>query len=521
MTRRAWRDPWVWRRIGASAIAGLLVALAFPPLDLGPLALVGLVPLLWAWRGASPGTAAWCGFVFGAAQMAIVCSWVFYFGAVAIVPFTILVALYPALAGLAVGLFERFGVRSAWISAAAFTVCEWARGHFPVGGLQWGELGVALHNVAPARALASYGGVPLLTFLVVLVNGFVLDANIALRDHNRRPAWLAVGGVVGVVALTALGVAFRTEPTTTGTVRYAMMQANNVNRYFTPEELATNPLQTKHLTLAEQLQGPYDLIVFPESSLENSPLQDDELRAALTDLALKHDSTVVANGITYAPDGKIYNTNVVYAPNGSLEATYSKMHLVPFGEYVPFNWLRDYIPELSMIRRNFTPGPGRATFDVGGRRAGSVICFESGFPRSVRPYVVDDGVELIVVTTNNRSYERSANSEQHVAMSQMRAAEFGRPVLHSAVSGITAAIDADGRVLQHTELFEVAITQGTIATTKGLTPYARFGDWALVASCCVLVGAMLGVAGHRFRRRRGESYTLGRDEPEISDRQGS
>lgn len=515
--RRAYRDPFLWRRLGASALAGLVTAFAFAPVDLGPLALIGLVPLLWAWRSATPGRAFWCGFAFGAAQMAIVCSWVFYFGAVAIVPFVAIVALYPAAAGLVVAVLARNGVRSPFVTAAALTLFEWLRGHFPIGGLEWGELGVALHGAAPARALATYGGVPLLTYLVVLVNAFVLDLILALAARRRRAGAFAACGLAGIVLATALGVAFRFEPTRTGELRYALLQANDVDRYFTADELAGDPLTTRHFALADELQGKYDLIVFPESSLDgNDPVNDPMLRSRLAALARSHDATVIANGIVWQYDDgppKSYNTNVVFGPDGEIVGTYSKMHLVPFGEYVPFPVLRNFIPALSQIAHDFTPGPRRQTFEIGGHRVGTVICFESGFARSVRPYVVDDGAEAIVVTTNNRSYRRSANSAQHVAMSQMRAAELGRPVLHSAVSGITAVIDAEGDVVARAGLFDVATTEGRVATTTGLTPYARFGDWTVLVCVLVLGGGALWILVRRVRSTRRADPGGGRGAP--------
>jgi apolipoprotein N-acyltransferase len=127
-----------------------------------------------------------------------------------------------------------------------------------------------------------------------------------------------------------------------------------------------------------------------------------------------------------------------------------------------------------------------------------VICFESAFAPLVRDYV-RDGAEAIVVSTSNRSYRRSGNSEQHLALSQMRAAETARPVLQASVSGISGVIDADGTVHHTTRLFESAIVRDTIATTTGETPYVRFGDWVVLLSALALVGATI-VAVVRTRR---------------------
>src|SRR4029078_12244450 len=131
---------------------------------------------------------------------------------------------------------------------------------------------------------------------------------------------------------------------------------------------------------------------------------------------------------------------------------------------------------LQQVPRDYEPGPAPGLFGVAGVRIGTLICFESAFGYQVRP-LVRKGAHVIVVSTNNRSYRRSANSAQHVAFGQMRAAETGRPVVHAAISGITAVIDADGNVHDRTGLFDRALVETTIATTSGQTPYVRYGEW--------------------------------------------
>ena len=121
-----------------------------------------------------------------------------------------------------------------------------------------------------------------------------------------------------------------------------------------------------------------------------------------------------------------------------------------------------------------------------------------------------DGAEVIVVTTNNRSYRRSANSAQHVALAQMRAAEIGRPVVQASISGISGRIDARGDVRHTTELFENEVVSSEVTTTTGQTPYVRYGDWVIWGSGIALVGATLSgrwrwahpsASSHRARRR--------------------
>jgi apolipoprotein N-acyltransferase len=211
------------------------------------------------------------------------------------------------------------------------------------------------------------------------------------------------------------------------------------------------------------------------------------------DLAAKHDAAVLVNARVPVPgsDDQFYNADLLYEPDGTLQGMYAKQHLVPFGEYVP---LRGLLGNLDALRTNvpydFTAGDTSEVFDVKGTPVGNVICFESAFGPLVREQV-RDGAEAIVVSTNNRSYRRSGNSEQHLALGQLRAAETARPVVQASVSGISAIIDADGTVHDRTEMFEQAVVDATITTTTGETLYVRFGDWVVWACALALVIATI------------------------------
>ena len=238
----------------------------------------------------------------------------------------------------------------------------------------------------------------------------------------------------------------RFDPRPTGSLRFALLQGNDQNRRLTQTEIDTQYLTRRHLALARRLHGNYDLVVFPESSLSTDPEMDPTLRAEIERIAREHRTYVLANVIDDVSEpGKSFNANRLYSPDGRLVGTYAKRHLVPFGEYVPWRDSLTFISELQQIPHDFSPGHRIGIETVAGHRIGSVICFESAFGPLIRANAAA-GAEAIVVTTNNRSYERSANSAQHVALSQMSAAAIGRPVLHASISGITAVIDADGNV---------------------------------------------------------------------------
>jgi apolipoprotein N-acyltransferase len=485
------------------------MAAAYPPFDLGPLALVALVPLLWAWRDATPRRAALYGFWWGIAFFGVLLSWTWYFGAVAFLPLVWAGGLYIALPGTLVATFARYDLRSPWLTAALWVLFEQLRGRFPFGGLPWGETGAALHDFPVARALASWGGVAFVSFLIVAFNGFVADAFVSGWVRSRRGLGFASAGMAAIVAVTAVGYALRFEPTPQGELRIATLQGNDQNRDIIDPFEFEQVVVEQHFALAEQLEGDFDLIVFPESALNRDPEVDQALRDRIVAIGAEHDSVMLVNALQPAPagvEGKDYNTNLVFEPDGTLQGKYAKQHLVPFGEYVPFRSQLDFLGALDQIPYDYAHGKGRRLFDVDGYRMATIICFESAFGPLVRDFV-RDGAEFVVITTNNRSYRRSGNARQHLALSQMRAAETGRPVVHASISGVTGIIDADGHVHDTTDLFVNETVTAEIQPTTGQTPYVRYGDWVLWGSGIALIGMAL------YARLRRAPAPIGSGEP--------
>jgi len=512
-------------RLGAAAVSGVLLAAARPPVDLGPLACIALVPLFVAWRGRGPRAAAGYAFVAAVVYHAWLLSWTWYFGAVAIVPFVVVLSLYWAAAGAVVGWLDRRHVASPFVVAAVWVLAEAVVARGPLGGFSWGEIGYAFHDIGAGRALASDGGLALVSFFAVALNGFLAEAFCTWRGRERagRRGWaLLTVGLVAVLVLPFVASAARSEPPATGTLRVAILQGNDKNRDLTAAEERDRYLPRSHFALAAEIHDPVDLIVFPESSMDADPRTDPFLRSNLTAVARRNHAWVLANAVADAPahgnrpaGAKALNLDLLYRPDGSLEGTYAKRHLVPFGEYIPFRGLLEgRVGAIDRVPRDFEPGDSPGLFDVAGHRIATIICFESAFGYQVRP-LVHDGAQVIVVSTNNRSYERSANSAQHVAIGQMRAAETGRPLVQAAISGISAVIDADGRVTARTGLFERRMLEATVTATTGETPYVRYGEWAIGLSAIIVIGALV-VAVRRNRRARSVESARAPGDEKIS-----
>jgi apolipoprotein N-acyltransferase len=506
-------------RLGAAAVTGALLAAARPPVDVGLLACIAFVPLFVSWSGRRPRETAGLAFVAAAVYYALLMSWSWYFGTIAIVPLVIALAAYWAAAGAVLGWLRSHGVANPFLVAAVWVLAEATVARVPLGGFSWGEVGYAFHDVGVGRALASDGGVELVTFFAVALNGFLADAVVGIWNRARpgrsvaRVWWLRLGaGLTTVLAVPFLAAGVRSAPRPAGTLAVAILQGNDKNRDLTSAEEKARYLPNSHFRLAARVHGRVDVIVFPESSMDADPRTDPYLRRHLVAVARRTHAWVLANAVADAPahghesaGAKALNLNVLFAPDGAVVGTYAKRHLVPFGEYVPFRHeLEGHIHVLDRVPRDFEPGRAPGIFEIAGHKVATIICFESAFGYQVRP-LVRDGAQAIIVSTNNRSYERSANSAQHVAIGQLRAAETGRPVIQAAISGISAIIDANGVVHQRTALFQRTVLEATVTATTGETPYVRYGEWVIAASALGLAGAFVLAArrGGRWPGRRG------------------
>lgn len=521
--RHRWREP------ALAAAGGFLLFAAFPPLDFGPLSFVALVPLARVWRTVSPRRATWLGFVAGVAAFGPLVWWTSLFGVVAWVALTVALAATWAVAGFFVAGVRVLGLRSPWVMPVVWSLVELGRQRWPFGGNTWGEVGYTLHSIPSSRSFAAIAGTTGVGFVVVSVNAWLAEIWAGRsgtdRDRSYRPApriaVLRIVVAVVIVPVVVFGGARLFQPsfTRTGELDVVMLQGNDNDRGEDPSEVEKQRLLRNHLALAEGIRGPVDLVVFPESSVDKDPRRDDELRATFAGLARRLRASLVVNVDHAEVPGRededvALNTNFLFNSDGKLSSRwYAKVKVVPFGEYVPWrSVLQPLVPALDQVPIDLLRGPGRVQFDVAGHRVGTFICFEVGFATFARNYA-REGAEVLLVTTNNSSFRRSPNTRQQLAMAQMRAAESGRYLLQSGISGITAVIDERGRVVQRTELFELSVTQATVPTLKGRTPYVRFGDWLPLAAGLMLLLAL----ARRVTPRVKVWYAPGGSNPEPSD----
>lgn len=447
------------------------------------------MPLLWALRGQRPTRGFVFGLVYGATGYGAIIYWIARFGVMAWVALTLLLALSTALFGLLVPIVTRprRPLRNAAAVAALWTGVDHLRGSWPLGGFTWGSLGVSqVDNHLTAR-LATVAGVAGVTFVVVAVAALITEALQAGVAPRRRVLPLLVGG--GLI-LAPIGIPFaRAEGRA---LDIAIVQVDVRAPAGTSAAAVDRIVAERHIALTDGLAsqaGPRpDLLLWGEGALDPAAAADPALMSAVRASVASLGAPALIGAVLDDPDGSQHTSVLAFDAAGEPAGRYDKVHLVPYGEYVPFRSHLGFVGALRQIPVDRVPGERIHTLSPGSLPAfGTPICFENSFPEITRAFV-RDGATFLVVPVNNASYGFTAASDQHLQMSRIRAIEDGRWIVDAAISGVSAFIGPDGTVTERTDLFRSVILRGTIRTSTAQTPYVRWGDWFVWLCLLVVLG---------------------------------
>jgi apolipoprotein N-acyltransferase len=508
------------------AFAPLIVALlrARPA---GALEIDGSVNL----QAAKPGQAFLLAYVSGILWYAGTCYWIYntmheYGGLsvplalLALFLFCLYLALYHGLFGLLLSLAVDSGRdnRRALVAAPFLWVAvELARTR--VTGFPWNLLGTAqVDNISLSR-ITTWTGVYGVSFEIMLVNVAVAAAFLVPRKKRRTlliaalaaAAVLQAGRLVEAPALPADHAALLVQENIS-------VQANWTRDAFERTLRELTDLSVKRATtwsgvepgltlgISQGLKpNNIDLIVWPESP---APFfaSDPLFRNPLSQMARATHTWVVSGAIGSTPamqGGKsasqIFNSAALVSPSGDWTARYDKVHLVPFGEYLPFPQLFAFAGGLTKEVGKFQSGASRAPLDAGSTRLGVFICYESVFPGEVREFA-DQGAQVLVNLSNDGWYGDSGAYAQHLNQTRMRAIENGRWILSATNTGVTASIDPYGRTVARLPRKERDALVAPYALTSVITFYTRHGDWFCWLCAIISAGALVT----RFAIRKKE-----------------
>ncbi|HKD85203.1 MAG TPA: apolipoprotein N-acyltransferase [Terriglobales bacterium] len=520
--RRIRPNAWIF-----ACLSGVLQVLIFPNFSFYLLGWIALAPLIYAilkcreqdvmmvladgGQFLAPATA-WQGFLLGYVSGVIwyvgSCSWIFHamhvyggigpaMSALLLVMFALYLGLYHGLFGLLLALIAArrngYSLRALVFTPFAWVAVELARTY--ITGFPWDLLGTTqIDNIALSR-IATVTGVYGISFEIVLVNTAVAAA--FLVPYVRRKL-LLTAALASAIALHAGKLhhpaAFATSDGAT------LVQADIPildSGAWTLDYLTRTLDSLQALSVRPQHNKPDTpgLIVWPESP---APFfaTDLHLRYKLAEIARNTDSYVIAGSMGIEHTGEvnrqpvIYNSASVVAPSGAWTARYDKIHLVPFGEFVPLEKLFSFAAGLTRQIGTFGRGRSRMPLDIGDARAGVFICYESIFPDEVRQFA-NNGAELLVNISNDGWYGEGGAQRQHLNMARMRAVENNRWLLRDTDNGITAVIDPYGRVVAEAPRNQRTQLQAAYSLEESMTFYTRHGDWFSFLCAIITVGGLV------------------------------
>jgi apolipoprotein N-acyltransferase len=506
---------WYTRALLALA-SGAALALSFPNYNFPLLAWISIGLLVLASLGARPVVAPLFGFLHGLVFYPICLPWidlvVRQYGNVDPFVSAGLLALIGIVGGIICAVFS-WGValasRSGVVLGCAvapflWVALEFARAHLPIIAFPWNLVGYAASGNLPLVQIAAVTGIYGLSFIVAAYGSLVAYAILA----GTQRGWKTVLAVTAVLILIAVGGPHFVPSAAPRYIAHLVQTNFPQSMQYQPDWLpahASELNQLERLSVDPAIKMP-GLIVWPEVPAPFS-LQDSAFAERATRIARDSGSDFLVGVEDWKRDaaGKWLATNsaVLLDPTGRRIFTYDKIHLVPWGEYVPLRRWLAFAGRLTADISDFTPGTVYAVGRVPGGAFGSFICYEAVFPDEVRRFTAG-GAQLLINMSNDGWFGRSAAPAQHLMMARVRAVENRRWLLRDTNNGFTVSVDPYGRVVAQLPTDVRAELDAPYDFRSGLTPYARLGDW--FAWLCVLVSIGLlaittwtGRAGTRAR----------------------
>jgi apolipoprotein N-acyltransferase len=361
-----------------------------------------------------------------------------------------------------------------------------------ITGFPWNLLGISQVDNAALCRIAGWTGVYGISFEIVLVN--VALAAAFLVPKEKRGAMLAAGLAAAAVLQAGRLVE---APEAKGDRTALLVQSNiPVTANWTPEYFQQTLSGLSEVTMNSPSAQKAGLIVWPESP---APFftNDARFRSALSDLSQSTKTWIIAGTIGVEGSGasaRMFNSAALISPQGEWSPRYDKVHLVPFGEYLPFPSLFAFAGGLTKEVGEFEHGSSRNPLDAGGVKLGTFICYESIFPDEVRQFA-NNGAQVLVNISNDGWYGDSGAYAQHLNQTRMRAIENNRWLLSATDTGVTASIDPWGRVAARIQRKQRSALVASYSLISDTTFYTRHGDWFAYACAIISFGALVA----RFR----------------------
>ena len=478
-------------------ISGLILILCFPTIDLFGLAWLALVPFLLSLYNKKPKQAFKAGLFLGVPYFFGTLYWIYHsinhYGGVPLVASIALVILLCLYLSLYTGFFALFfsvAIRNTafpalFIAPIFWVVLEFLRSYL-FTGFPWSSIGYTQYKFLTVIQIADITGIYGVSFLVVAVNGAVADIFLIRRRIKDIPLFPLLQTVIGLSLLLLFVIStfvyghFRLGEKRPGKQLTASIIQGNIeqDKKWEPSYQSTVMEVYKELSLEASSSSP-SIIIWPETAAPFFFETDKEYTEKLIDFQKQLDSyllfgSVLVKGKNDA-ENLLSNSAVLLDKAGKVTYIYGKIHLVPFGEYVPLQKILFFLDKLVVGIGNYSSGDHYLKAETPFGSFASLICYEIIFPGLVRRFYSKDG-DFIVNITNDAWFGKTTGPYQHFSMTVFRAVENRKPVIRAANTGLSGFIDSNGRIISQTDLFQRMILTGNVTTDSTRSFYSKYGD---------------------------------------------
>jgi len=387
---------------------------------------------------------------------------------------------------------------------------EFLRNYFPFNGFPWSNIAMSQYEFLSVIQLSDFTGIYGIIFIMVFVNQFFAELLAKLKGEHVSA--IISKGVVSAVFLAAMILyglyRLETVPNMLAgkeAFKVGMIQGNIEQQDKWDEEKFAQNIKVYTSKACELKKVPVDLVVWPEAAypyvLPSSLTLMPPLAIGMGKVELGYKPYTLMGAVSKNQKGDFYNSAFLFDVRGRPEGVYHKVHLVPFGEYVPYKKIFFFAKKLTAPVGNFISGKSYEPLIFENRHMGVLICYEDIFPEIARKQVLL-GAEFLLNITNDAWYGISSAPYQHLALSVFRAVENRRFLLRATNTGVSAVIDPVGRVLTRSKIFECSVIVAAVAPLTYLSPYTRTNDWLAYGALAYIIIIVLLTVGAKMKNWR-------------------
>ena len=502
------------KSVALAVVSGLLLILSFPKFGNGVVAWVSLIPLFFSLKDVAPARGFQLGFLSGIVAYLGILYWIsvvvvqygylpVYVGVLVLLLLASYLSLYTAIFSAGIVYLRRKGVRVCLSAPVIWTILEYIRSNL-FTGFPWENLGYSQYLHQNVIQIADLTGIYGISFLIVLANAVIFDL---LEGGSSRRLFYTEFSALAIILVVIfgyghlrykhIGYSLQMAPE----MRVSLIQGNIDQNIKWDAQYQSQTLDIYRSLSLKAIPPKGGLIVWPETAVPFYFQRLDLMHETVASVARQSQSSLLLGSPSFTQEGgNTYYSNSAFliGEDGEVKGQYDKVHLVPYGEYVPLRKFFPFVGKLVAGVGDFRQGQGFYPLVLNNRRLGILICYEGIFPEAARDYKLKRA-NLLVNITNDAWFGETSAPYQHLSMTVFRAIENRLFLVRAANTGISAIIDPRGDILLQSKLFERSALNGSIKIVDEKSFYAAYGDVFVFVCAAFLLAIFILVLKRRTK----------------------